>query len=389
MGRMGMTARERLFAALRGEPTDRLPIWLLFPYHPLGCYGDVRNTACYLPIVEAAERCAITLDRRSLGVPLFTDAVKQWREDVADGDARVIREVLEYKGKRLVAETRYEPRRTMVKKMLSDDESLDIYCSLPMNFERRAVEQALDQRIPQYVTEREEFPRDFGSMMLALGEPIGRIQQSANLEAFAIWSLTRSDQVEDFLRRVQRQYREVYRYCIERDLADVFFMVGSELAAPPVVSRDTFQRWIVPFAQELIEMVHRRGKSVIQHFHGQIREILPDFLTMGADALHTIEAPPVGNCTMTQAYDVVGDALTLIGNIQYDCFRAHTPAEMRETVHALIDECRGKRFILSPTAGPYEAEIPQRMVDNYLAFIEAGWECGWESARPGADGDAL
>lgn len=372
-----MTARDRLFAALRGERTERLPIWLLFPYHPLGCYGDVRNTACYRPVVAAAERCAITLDRRSLGVPLFTPEVKQWREDVADGGARVVRQLLEYKGKRLVAETRYESRRTIVKKLLDDDDALDFYCSLPLSLAPGAIEQALDGHIPQYVTEREEFPPELGSMMLALGEPIGRIQQSANLEEFAIWSLTRSDQIEDFLRRVQGQVREVYRYCLEKDLADVFFMVGSELAAPPVVSRDTFQRWIVPFAQELVEMVHGRGKYVIQHFHGQIREILADFLTMGADALHTIEAPPIGNCTMTQAYDVVGDSLTLIGNVQYDCFRAHTPEQMRAVVCDLIDECRGKRFILSPTAGPYEAEIPASMVENYLAFIETGWVCGW------------
>ena len=38
-----MTPRERLLAALDGRPTDRVPLWLLFPFHPLNCYVDVRQ----------------------------------------------------------------------------------------------------------------------------------------------------------------------------------------------------------------------------------------------------------------------------------------------------------------------------------------------------------
>ena len=36
-----MTPWQRLFAALEGEPTDRVPVWLLFPYHRFSSYVDV------------------------------------------------------------------------------------------------------------------------------------------------------------------------------------------------------------------------------------------------------------------------------------------------------------------------------------------------------------
>jgi uroporphyrinogen-III decarboxylase len=42
-----MTARDCLFAALDGRPVDRVPIWLLFPYHKVGYYTDVRTNPCY------------------------------------------------------------------------------------------------------------------------------------------------------------------------------------------------------------------------------------------------------------------------------------------------------------------------------------------------------
>jgi uroporphyrinogen-III decarboxylase len=211
-------------------------------------------------------------------------------------------------------------------------------------------------------------------MMLDLGEPINLLYHSSRLEAYAVWSLTHSDLIVDFLDRLMQQKRLVYQYFLERRLADVYFMVGSELASPPLVSPKTFQKWIVPYATELIDMVHSYHAKAIQHYHGFIKRILPDFLTMGPDALHTIEAPPTGNCTLTEAFEIVGDKIALIGNIQYDDFRRLTPPQMAEAVRAVLDEACGRRLILSPTAGPYEQSISAQMVENYLTFMRTGWE---------------
>ena len=97
---------------------------------------------------------------------------------------------------------------------------------------------------------------------------------------------------------------------------------------------------------------------------------------MAPDALHTIEAPPTGNCTLAEAYDVIGDKIALIGNVQYDLFRSLTPVQMREEVKRVIDEVAGRRFILSPSAGPYEQTLPPHMSANYLAFLQAGADFG-------------
>ncbi len=371
-----MTARQRLMAALSGESSDRVPIWLLFPYHTTGYYVDVRTLPAYRPVFEASKRHAIMLNRRNLGVPLHTEEVTQHGETVTEGDQTVQRRVWTHKGRRLVSEVRQGLGGTEVRKFLRSDEDLDLYCSLPVLRDRARIEKALEGQMAQYRRERAEFPAEYGAMMLDLGEPINGLYHDSSLEDYAIWSLTHNDLVVDYLNCVMDRMRHIYRFCLERDLADVYFMVGSELASPPLVSRATFQQWIVPFARELIEMIHAHGKKVIQHYHGQIREILPDFLTMAPDALHTIEAPPVGNCTFTEAFDIVGDRITLIGNIQYDDFRSLTPAQMAGAVRAVLDECRGRRLILSPSAGPFDPDPPARTIENYLAFMKAGWEYG-------------
>jgi uroporphyrinogen-III decarboxylase len=213
-------------------------------------------------------------------------------------------------------------------------------------------------------------------MMLDLGEPVGALYHASDLTQYPLWSLTHTDIVRQLLDRRMEHKRIVYRWCLERDLADVYFLVGSELASPPMVSRETFRTWVLPYARELIEMIHGYGKKVIQHYHGQIGQIIADFPEMCPDGLHTIEAPPVGNCTLTQAYEATGDSITLIGNIQYDCFRSYTENQMREAVKGVLDECRGRRLILSPSAGPYEQEPSPQVFRNYHAFMEAGWEYG-------------
>lgn len=369
-----MHARDRLFAVLKGEPVDRTPIWLLFPYHRTSYYADVRAAPSYRAVWAAAQRYTIMLNRRNPRVRLWDSEVTEGRETRREGETLVERNWVEYKGRRLCREMRRAPSGTREKKLLASDDELELCCSLPLNLDQDAITAELDAQLPAYLRERAEFPMELGAMMLDLGEPINPLYHAAKLEEYAIWSLTHADLIADWLARYMQQKRLVYRYFLERRLADVYFLVGSELASPPLVSHHTFQRWVVPYATELIALIHAHGAKVIQHYHGFIKRILPDFLTMGPDALHTIESPPVGDCTLTEAYRIVGDRIVLVGNIQYDQFRALTPTEMAQAVREVLEECRGRRLILSPTAGPYEDVISGRVAANYLAFMQAAWE---------------
>ncbi len=369
-----MNARERLFAALEGRETDRTPVWLLFPYHKTGYYSDVRNNPQYKNIVAMAEKYAITLNRRGIWARLFAPEVKIESNSFSEDGVRISKTVLDYKGRQLVSETRQGKEKTTISKLIKNEDELAFYCSLPLNTDRRRIEEEMNPQIERYLVERTEFPEELGSMMLDMGEPISNLYHSSEMEEYAIWSLTCPDLVKDFLDRAMEHYRIVYSICLEKKLAETYFLVGSELASPPLLSRSTFQNWIVPYGKELISMIRHSGAKSIQHYHGQIKEILDDFLEMGADGLHTIEAPPIGNCSFTDAFAATKNKITLIGNIQYDCFRSYTEKEMEKAVLDVLSECRGKRLIISPSAGPYEDVISPQMQKNYEVFIKTAWE---------------
>ncbi|NLA57671.1 MAG: hypothetical protein GX855_02030 [Firmicutes bacterium] len=370
-----MTNRERLLAVLKGEPVDRVPIWLLFPYHPVDYYVDVRRHPGYRRVFEASKKYAVMLNRRNLRVPVFTEDVV-YEEITTESDPKTRWKRWRYRSLELTSSEILEAGGGKGKQLLSSGDDLEVLAQFPINTDRESIQAILDRQLPRYLDEKREFPEEYGAMMLDLGEPIGFLYHNSDLEEYAVWSLTHNDLVKKVLDRLMEQKRIIYQYCLERDLADVYFMVGSELASPPLVSPQTFREWIVSYAKELVDLVHSYGKYVIMHYHGFIKTILPYFLEMGPDALHTIEAPPVGDCTLTEAYSIVGDRIALIGNIQYDCFRSYTLEEMDRAVQEVIEEAKGKRFILSPTAGPYDGNVDDRVIANYLQFLKSGWEYG-------------
>ena len=295
-------------------------------------------------------------------------------EHLVEGAATIVRHTVTWRGRSLVAEERRGPEGTTVRKLLENEEDLAFFLELPIERDARRLRDALERGLPAFLAARALFPPHLGATMLDLGEPVNPLYHNSRLDAYACWSLDHADAIQAWLDRAMERLRVIYAWTLEHRLAEIYFLVGSELASPPLLSRRTFQRWIVPYARELIAMIRAAGCRSIQHYHGQIRLILPDFVDMAPDALHTIEAPPTGNCTLSQAWEAIGDRFALIGNVQYDRFRAATPDEMRAEVRAVLAEAAGRRLILSPSAGPYEAPLSERMRDNYLAFIDEGWK---------------
>ncbi len=73
----------------------------------------------------------------------------------------------------------------------------------------------------------------------------------------------------------------------------------------------------------------------------------------------------------------------LIGNVDPSAVMALGTLEQVLQASRQAIELVGKagRFILSPTAGPYEESISPRMQENYLRFLEAGVKHGERGIR--------
>ncbi|NLT41505.1 MAG: hypothetical protein GXX93_02415 [Anaerolineae bacterium] len=123
--------------------------------------------------------------------------------------------------------------------------------------------------------------------------------------------------------------------------------------------------------------IKQAGGLIWLHSHGKMSPVIEGFMEMGVDCLNPIEPPPMGDMTLRQAREVVGNRMCLEGNLEADdMFRA--PAErIRRLVAEAIEDARGGGLILCPTSGFMEWPIATpRQVENYLTYIEAGLEYG-------------
>ncbi|MDA3799096.1 MAG: hypothetical protein PF692_08455 [Kiritimatiellae bacterium] len=207
------TQREILFDILSGKDASQTGKWLLFPYAPTGYYVDVRNHPQYKKIHEESLDNVIVLNRRN-----FTSVVPQFTSDVkvSHDNGRM---TLEYKDISLHQEIITQPDGSRkVKKLLSSEEDLIKFSSLPVLKDKDTIYKYIDDKVDEYLKEKEVFPEKYGSMMLDAGEPIAHLYHVSELEEFSIWSLTANEYVKTYLNNAMERFRHIYTYCLEKIL---------------------------------------------------------------------------------------------------------------------------------------------------------------------------
>jgi len=162
-----------------------------------------------------------------------------------------------------------------------------------------------------------EFPLETGSMLLDFGDPVNFLYINSDLNIYAFWTLTPKMKVKIILDNAMEQRRLSYKLRLEKNLADIYFIVGRELAVPPI-----------------------------------------------------------DNHTFSQVFKVTKDQITLIGNIQFDDFLSCSEEQLRQAVQIIIDECKTHLLIFSPSASPYISPLTTKMEQNYLTFIDEAVKYG-------------
>ncbi|MDF1515024.1 MAG: uroporphyrinogen decarboxylase family protein, partial [Anaerolineae bacterium] len=310
-----MNSRERLWAALSGEQPDRVPIWMLYPRERLNYYADVYKLPSYQNLMPAIWHKTDWLDRRSLPSALFhTAAVDLEQHQVQEGRWTITRRILHTPKGDLSAEHKQDPENAAGAateyfcKDISDLEKILSIPYEPVDPDTTALHQAAQKL------------GNAGLMMVDLGMPIGVAYHCTHPETFAIWTLTERDFLEHFTRTMfDRIYTWLHKALVA-GAGPVFFCVGTEFVAPPMCSPATFDALITPFDTPLFELIHRYSGKVIVHHHGNIHGLLNRIAELGADAIQPIEEPPVGDCTLKQAKNSIGNQVCIVGSVQYDDF---------------------------------------------------------------------
>lgn len=361
-----MTSRERLLAAFRLQPVDRVPIQMrgVRAWDRVWCES---RDASYRPLIEAVAEHGDYEEVFGFGCGDFCSAAAlptdTWTEDRGDWTAHF--RLVHAPGGDLrtmsLASKRGMPGMQMefLVKTLDD---LDTALGVP-------YEPVLPDLTAYFDTDREMGDR--GIVLCCVPTPITLLHTLMGSERLAIWSLTDRDRLLELLWTLQRRCLDTLRHALSQGVR-LFAILGEEYVTPPLHSARDFRAFAIEPEVEYGKLIHEAGGLLHIHCHGPLTAVLEGFLEIGANCLHPLEAPPMGDVTLAEAKRRIGHAICLQGNIQIGDIYAGKTADLVAQVKHNLAVTGGQGYSLCPTASPHTPVLSDLTVRNYLAVIEAG-----------------
>jgi hypothetical protein len=365
-----MTQRERMMAAFRLEEPDH------FPIHVRGVrawdeqWCESRHDS-YEPIIEAVREHGAYEAGSGLGGGLALTAypVETSVEEQEAGDWVIRRTTIQTAQGPLTSARKNSTRGLpglQTEYYVKSLEDLDAILSIPY--------EPVRPDLSRFDTLEEQIG-DRGIVMCALPVPMHRLAMLTGSDRLAVWSLTERERILGAVEVLLERTLDMLEWAIGQGVGPIYATAGEEFMTPPLAGPRDFREFIVEPGLPVRDRLREAGMLRHIHCHGPLDGVLEEFVTLGADCLHPIEGPPLGDVTFAEAKRRIGDRVCLEGNIQIgDLY--HDPTDVLvEKVKRTIDAgAPGGGFILCPTASPHTAELTPQTVKNYLAMIETAVE---------------
>jgi hypothetical protein len=196
-------------------------------------------------------------------------------------------------------------------------------------------------------------------------------------ECFALMCIDERDLITEAVETYGARIKEYVKAVLDSGIRPIFGWVGPELCIPPLVRMKEFEDYVFNIDKPLCDLIHDAGGYVWVHCHGRVGKLLTRFRDMGVDVLNPIEPPPMGDVTLSQAVDIVGNEMGLEGNIEITSLLTKSEEEIRELIYNTVIESRkSDRFIMCQSASYKEYVNPsQQYINNLLLYIKYGLEC--------------
>lgn len=133
-----------------------------------------------------------------------------------------------------------------------------------------------------------------------------------------------------------------------------------------MVRPDLLRRFILPGTKRLLDQAHANGIRVIHHSCGAVRDLIPDLIAAGADAIHPIQALAAGMAPGGLKADF-GGAVSFCGGVDaQELLVRGTPDAVREKVRELR-RIFPTGLVISPS---HEAILPDTPPANIEALFD-------------------
>ncbi len=151
-------------------------------------------------------------------------------------------------------------------------------------------------------------------------------------------------------------------------------LISSAFAGGGFISPRHYEKFVLPYEKQVIDRIHQEGVPVYIHTCGAIGDRLELMAATGADGIDTLDPPPLGTVELPEAKHRVGDRLFFKGNIDpVNTLLKKTREEVRADARWRLEVASpGSGYILS-SACSVSPRVPP---ENLTVLVEAAEEFG-------------
>ncbi|OHB60434.1 MAG: hypothetical protein A2Y12_18790 [Planctomycetes bacterium GWF2_42_9] len=369
-----MTSRERLLKVLNGELPDRVPVstYELCGFNSKAFENNDKSYESLMQKIRKDTDCVCMWEPASnakfleSAFPVEME-IKQWREN----DSQITHKIVHTPKGDITNTTRVIDRVHTVwqtEHLCKNIDDVERALSVPYTPLKYDVSDY--DRIKSEVGNR-------GIIMASLSDALCVCADLMSFGDYTIWAMTETDHFVKTLEIVHSRIMENLKRMLDVNVVDLYRICGPEYASPPYMPPQLFDKFVVPFVTEMIELIHSRGAKVRLHCHGKIGKILDSICKTGCDAIDPCEAPPDGDISLSEVKKRVGDNICIFGNIQLKLLETASVVEIENAVCNCMDAAKnGGRYVIMPTAAPINSPLSSQTEKNYNIFIDAALKLG-------------
>ena len=141
-----------------------------------------------------------------------------------------------------------------------------------------------------------------------------------------------------------------------------------------LISLEHIREFLLPHMKRMMDLVHEAGAYVFHHSDGAVREVIPDMIEAGIDALNPLQWRCRGMDREGLKRDF-GDRVALHGGVdnQYTLAFGTTDQVRREVLDNIRILGEGGGYILAPCHNIQSVSPPENIVTMYETAYESGW----------------
>lgn len=201
--------------------------------------------------------------------------------------------------------------------------------------------------------------------MLWLG--IDPVWHSMGFEHFAISLVSDPALVERFMDRITEHLAKLAEGLCALDFDFIWAADDIAYRTLPFFSPRAYRKHLLPYTMRVAEQI---TKPWIYHSDGNLLPILDDMLSQGMNAIHPLEPGSMDLDHLKQEY---GDRCAFVGNIDIDLLGRGTPEQVRQQVKERIAQMgSGYGYLMSSSNSITDYCLPENVVAMLDALREFG-----------------